>query len=333
VESLGALATNLSPIGLSSLIAMPAAAVSAGNAQLRGRMEQRRYDINLSTEEHPWQIYAIGTSSIVRNDGGSEDAPYNFNTQGGIVGADVTISDSSLFGLALEYTNGSATLDRGAGKNKIDAVRGTAYFSQVLDRNGWFNLDAGASYGHSSYDTKRQNLLGANTGDSDGWNAGAFVNFGSVLRPRENLNILPFVGLEYNHYEVSGFTENGGDAGFTNLKVDDFSLDSLRAKFGSSFHLVWSDYSTHWRFGLEVAYAHELLDTESEITSRFALDPFGVTQNKIKSKTLPADVIQVSPSITWGLSEQTSIFASYRWEMSFEGETQHNVNVGFRYRF
>jgi autotransporter-associated beta strand protein len=332
---------GFSPQGYASLAAMPAAAASAGVDQIRARTEQRRYDHGQFITEYKWQAYVAGATSIVKNGSGSDSASFDFNNSGGLVGADVLVADRTLIGAAVEYTNGSASLDNGGGKMKMNSARATAYFSRTLDRGGWFHLDAGASAGYASYDATRNTALGSASADPNGWNAGAFATLGTALAlyklelagETRHLNLAPFAGIEYNHFSIGGFSEDGGDSTLSHLKVDAIDFDSLRVKVGTGLHWTWGDFSSNWRIGLEFAYARELLDTDAEISSRFVLDPFRSTRNTIKAHTLSGDVVQVSPSVTWGINEQTSIFASYRWETSFDGATQHNINVGFRYRF
>jgi outer membrane autotransporter protein len=331
-SALRPLVNNLSPLGYSSLVAMPATVASNNVDQLRARIEQRRYDRSQfisSGDQHLWQAYVIGASGIFKNGDGADSATYDFNTQGGIVGADVLAFDQrGVVGGAVEYTNGSSTLDDGGGKIKLNAVRATGYLSYQL--GDWFYLDAGAGGGYMSYDAKRTTATGVNEASPEGWQAGGFALLGSVFAIQKDYHFTPYAGFEYNHYEVFGFTEKGSRS---RLKVDDFGFDSLRAKIGSGLAWVSGGYDWNWKIGVDVAYAHELLDTESDISSRFALDPFGLTNSKTRSKTLSRDVLQLAPTATLNLTEQTSVFASYRWEYGFEGEVRHNLNAGIRFRF
>ncbi|MDR2981834.1 MAG: autotransporter-associated beta strand repeat-containing protein, partial [Puniceicoccales bacterium] len=125
-SQLGAVINNFSPLAFSSMVAMPAAAANAGVEQLHARLEQRRYD-RASYTDKSWQAYVTATSNFANNDDGTDDAVYNFNTYGGVVGTDCQVSDTNLFGAALEYTNGKASIHDGGGNIKMNAIRGTGY--------------------------------------------------------------------------------------------------------------------------------------------------------------------------------------------------------------
>ncbi|MDR0535950.1 MAG: autotransporter domain-containing protein [Puniceicoccales bacterium] len=346
LEELGALASNLSPLGFASLAAMPAAFANSSVDNIRARAEQRRYDADVVNDygafRHPWQIYFSANATIHRSGGESGATPYNFNSEGASVGADARFGKSSLLGAVVEYANGSANLKSGSGRNRMNAVRGTAYASTMLDQNGWFYLDGGASAGYNSY-SMRRNVVGvAANGDTDGWSAGLFASLGTgfVLCKGENaedfqFHLTPAITLEYNHHAVNSFTEGANDGGVpaVALRVNGFDLDSMRLKIGTGFQFTWGENDSRWRVALDVSYARELLDTDAEISSRFALDPYGTTRSTVKSRALPQDFVQAAPSVTWNFTEQASVFASYRYEASFDGDTRHNLTAGFRYRF
>ncbi|MDR2512444.1 MAG: autotransporter domain-containing protein [Puniceicoccales bacterium] len=330
-DKLAQVVNAYSALGYSSLVAMSAATASTSVEQLHERMEQRRYDRGVFSEPYSWQAYVVGTGNFVSNGGGVSDAPYDFNTQGGIVGVDNLISEDMLIGGAVEYGHGKATLADGGGSTQMDAVRATAYLSQAL--GSWFYLDAGLSFSYASYDAKRQTATGRNSASPTGWAFGSFINFGTVLSPIHSprLFVLPHMGLEYNHHGINAFSE-GGSA--SRLRTDSFGFDSLRAKIGTGISwLIDTAGDWSWKVNLDIAYARELLDTESDITSRFVLDPLGTSQNTVNSRTLSKDVVQLSPSVTCELSASSSVSASYRYETSFDGTTRHNVSVGYRRRF
>ncbi|MDR1498410.1 MAG: autotransporter domain-containing protein [Puniceicoccales bacterium] len=320
---------NLSPLGYSSLVSMPATVASNNVDQLRSRIEQRRYDRSAFIAEYKWQTYFIGTSSIFKNGSGSDSVTHDFNTQGGIVGVDALAFEDGVLGGAVEYTNGSATLDDGGGKIKLNGVRATGYASRML--GNWFYVDTGLSGGYMSYEAKRNTVTGVNDASPEGWQAGAFAVLGSVIATNaKDIYFTPYIGAEYNHYQIYGFTEKGSHS---RLKVDDFDYDSLRAKVGGSLSWASGGYDWNWKVSIDLSFAHELLETESDISSRFALEPYGLTKNTIHSKTLSRNVVKLVPSATLNLTEQTSVFASYSWEYGFEGETRHNLSVGVRFRF
>ncbi|MDR2863351.1 MAG: autotransporter domain-containing protein, partial [Puniceicoccales bacterium] len=320
---------NLSPLGYASLVAMPASAASASAAQLHAHLEQRRYDrAAISEYSRDWEFYVTASGNFAENGKGGDDPVFNFNTYGGTVGADNQLSRTNLVGVALDYTNGKATLHNGGGSISMNAVHATGYWSHIF--NDWFFMDSGVAFGYATYDARRDTILGRNKASPDGWNAGVFTTAGTIFPIQSTLHLNPYVGLEYNHYEVGAFTEKGSGS---RLKVDNFGYDSLRAKIGTGLSwFVGKEWDLKWKFTLDVAYAHELLDTDADVTSKFALDPSVLTRNKVSAKALPSDVVQFGPSVTLSLDERSSIFLSYRLEIGFDGGTYNNINLGFRTR-
>ena len=330
-DALVQIVNNYSPLGYSSLVAMSATAAATSVEQIHERMEQRRYDRGVFSEPYSWQAYIVGMSNFVTNGSGTDNVPYDFNTQGGIVGTDNLVSEDTLVGGAIEYAHGKATLNGGGGSTQMDAVRASAYLSQTI--GSWFYLDAGLSFNYASYDARRQTATGRNSASPSGWGFGSFVNLGTVLSPIRSprLFFAPHLGLEYNHYAVNAFSEDGSAS---RLRIDSFGFDSLHAKVGTSVSwLVDTTGDWSWKINLDFAYARELLDTESDITSRFVLDPLGSSQSTVNSKTLSRDAVQISPSVTCELDDQSSVFASYRYETNFDGAIRHNINIGYRRRF
>ncbi|MDR3229221.1 MAG: autotransporter domain-containing protein [Puniceicoccales bacterium] len=340
--SLASFVNNLAPLGYSSLVAMPASVVSNGNIQITSRLEQRRYDHTEDSNQFqkdylnkPWEFYLAATGSVNQNGSGSDSAVYDFNTFGGVLGLDKLVGNSAAIGAALQYDNGSATLDSGGGKIRMNSVRATGYFSKQF--TNIFYTDAGVSVGYASYDSRRRGGgLGTAKASPNGWNAGAFAQFGGVFALHEDFHLTPHVGLEYTHFALSDFTESGSSTDFSvPLRVGDFSHDSLRGKLGIGANWLLHGDLGAWnlRLSLDVSYAHEFLDTDADIGSSLAADPFGFTKNTVTARALPKDVVQVSPSISYPVSERISLFASYRFEYGFDGESSHNINLGLRARF
>ena len=327
-NELPSIINNLSPLGYSSFIAMAAAGVNASNAQLSQRADQRRYDRGSLFLDKQWQAYLLASSNFGDLGGGANDVSYRLNTSGGLLGVDRSFADNTVIGAAIAYNNGSSTLDNGGGRTKLGAVNATGYLSHVLGH--WFYVDVGAGGGYMEFDSTRNTVTGKNTASAEGLTFGAYATFGTVLSPAKGISFSPYVGTEYNHYEVFGFTERGSNSA---LKVDAFDLDSWRVKVGTSFSVAYEfNYDQEIRFNLDVSYVHELMDTDSHLTSYF-VQAGGGSASKVASKALAKDLVRIGPSASLHLNEALSLFTSYHVELGFDGELYHNVNAGVRLRF
>ncbi|MDR1498411.1 MAG: autotransporter domain-containing protein [Puniceicoccales bacterium] len=328
---LNSVVNNFSPLAFASLVSLPASVISSSTEQLHSRLEERRYDRNLF-EYYTFQVYLSATSNFNDLGGnGTDDPVYKLRTNGGSVGADALFGENTVLGAAINYADGTATFHDAGGTAKMDAVYATAYASHIFGK--WFYFDAGASVGVSSYNVKRETATGINKSKPDAFNTGAFFTIGTVLPlaltpRRQRLDLTPYASVEYNHYDIDAFSETGSSS---NLALDSITHDSFRLRVGSG--IAWFFEGIEWtcKINLDVAFATELMDSDSAISSQFLTA--GGEKTRINSKALADKTVQISPSVTWSFNERVSVYASYRIEAGFDGEIYNSINIGFRTRF
>ncbi|MDR1817208.1 MAG: autotransporter domain-containing protein [Puniceicoccales bacterium] len=327
---------NFSALGYGSMFAMPARVVTDNYANLRERLEQRRYDIGETLlNEDRWQFHIAGTDASAEF-GSKLDAPnYKFYTRGGSVGADRKLGDYTFLGVSVNYAYGRASFTDGGGNLSSDLVQATAYFSQVF--TPWFYMDAGLGGGLAYHTAHRDTLAGRNVAKPEGWNAGGFINFGTILTPAKGLFITPYVGAEYQRYETEAFTETSA-ASVSTLRVLNAAYDSLRLKVGTG--VTWRveapaafaySFDSFFKIGVDFAFFSEILDRNADLTYRFSL----MQSDNIDTAApvAPQMSLRVSPNITYTFSKSTAVFASYAFESGFDGERYHRVTAGFRVSF
>lgn len=320
--------TNLSPLGYAAEYAMAQDGEARRQALLHDRMEQRRYDRGspLTTEDAPWEAFVVGGGSFVNNKAATDTPVFDYRTFGGLVGLDCKTADGLLLGAAIGYDSGKSTLKDNGGKVDMDRMAATLFMSTQLTSR-WY-LDVGATAGVGLYDSKRTTVAGNAEGDNVGFSGGLTAETGTVIALSKELHLTPYLAAVYTHHEFGSIDETGSDAA---LNVDSWSQDSLRAKVGTG--LGWF-LPTDWarlKLGLDVAYAHELLDTESKFGARFASAPgskFDAT-----AAALPKDSISLSPSLGLQFDESTSATLSYTYEMGLDSRSYQSVNFAIRKRF
>lgn len=320
--------TNLSPLGYAAEYAMAQDGEARRQSLLHDRMEQRRYDRGspLTTEDAPWEAFVVGGGSFVNNKAATDTPVFDYRTFGGLVGLDCKTADGLLLGAAIGYDSGKSTLKDNGGKVDMDRMAATLFMSTQLTSR-WY-LDVGATAGVGLYDSKRTTVAGNAEGDNVGFSGGLTAETGTVIALSKELHLTPYLAAVYTHHEFGSIDETGSDAA---LNVDSWSQDSLRAKVGTG--LGWF-LPTDWarlKLGLDVAYAHELLDTESKFGARFASAPgskFDAT-----AAALPKDSISLSPSLGLQFDESTSATLSYTYEMGLDSRSYQSVNFAIRKRF
>lgn len=322
---------KLSPISFASMLAMPVAAFNSDVARIHGRLDQRRYDgADPLRDSGEYEFFALAQSDFAEN-GTAADAPnFDYNLYGVTAGFDWKPSYETTLGFALGYTYGKAKVQNGGGKINMDDMRATAFASRLF---GNCYVDAGVQAGTATFDTRRQTVAGAVSGDTDSVFAGTFVTVGSVFsiwqdkKDGSGLYFTPSVGLSYLHTEIDGFTESG-TAG---LDMDDTDGDSLRARIAAALQWAFPLDSWQVRLGVEVAYSHDFLGDELDMTGRFA----AVDGSKFSTsgKALPTDIFSFGPTVDIMVSERSSLYFGYGIDVDTDSGVSQNVNAGFRHRF
>lgn len=325
-DTLASDVTNLSPIGMASMVAMSRAAFSNDWSALSARMSHRRYDSGNELMENGPEFFARAHTSLVDNAKDASSANFDFNTYGAIVGIDVKPDDFSLYGFALGYDYGSAKLHNNGGDVHSDSFRATAFASGLIG-DGTFFLDGAVHVGMNSYDIDRKTLVGDTKGDTDGWNAGFALSFGKGFllnkSSESRLLITPYIDLSYLYTKVDSFDESGTAA----LDVDAFDAQSLRGRLGAT--LDWQIPLGEWdaRLSLDIAYSHEFIDDEAEMDARFVANREKFSVDGIIGSS---DTFSFSPSMTIDLSEHDSLSFGYTLEYGTDEQVSHSLNAGFR---
>ncbi len=331
VSDLSRVVNALSPLGYASLYAMSRDTALRQEDRIADRLEQRRYD-RAGYTVADWEAFVVGSAAMVKNTAKSDTPVFDYNTYGGMVGLDKKVEDTGLvIGGAAGYDNGTSTLHDNAGKIEMNRVRGTAFLSTMVSSR-WY-VEGGLSAGFGDFSAKRDTLTGRNTGSTTGFDIGANVRTGTVVVLAEDLHLTPFVGVSYAHHEFQGFTEKGADSA---LKLNGWSQDSLRASVGSGLGWWLPAGDWKWKLGVDTAFNHELLDTDSDIEASFVnLAGAGAAGGKFSTRAaaLPADSISVGPNAALHFDEMTSVSAGVTFEYGFDGRTFTGINVAFRRRF
>lgn len=322
---------KLSPSAFASMLAMPVEAFNADVARIHARLDQRRYDgANPLRETGEYEFFVLAQGDVAENGSGADDPVFDYNLYGATAGVDWKPDYRSTLGLAFGYTYGKAKMRNGGGKVEMDDMRVTAFGSRLIgDR---FYVDGGLQAGTAMFDTRRETIAGAATGDTDAFFAGGFVTFGAVFTLSEDkkdgsgLYLMPNIGLSYLHESIDGFRESG-TAG---LDMDDADGDSLRARLAVALQWAFPFETWQVRLGVEAAYAHDFLGEDIDFDGRFTAggNAFGTT-----AAALPTDVFSIGPTLDVGLTERDSLWLGYELEIDTDSGVSHGFNAGYRHRF
>ena len=320
-----------SGLGLASLTAMSITSAHDAMSTLRSHLESLRYERAINGSDINAAPYIVGTGLVSRSGGGNSDPVFNASTYGGLAGVDHEFDPGLVLGMNAGYSKGQADILDNGGKVRTSTARLSVYGTYMM-MGDWAYVDAQAFVGYVAGDISRHatSIGGRAIAKTYGFDAGVSAYFGGILNLDDRIHLTPFAGFEFVHSRMDGFDESGAEAA---LRVDSFTQDSLRAKVGMGFNwVVPTDADFTLRVGFEAAYAYELMDSDAEITARFAGDNSG-RKFTIQAAATPEHSIQAGPFVEIGLDENMSIRAAYSLEYAFGTQQVHHANATFRWRF
>ena len=306
-------------LAYAAMVTLPTETFSQDVRSLHRRMEQRRFGVE---DRNEWQFFAQAqTMSADTGSDKSDSATFDYSTYGALVGADVRVGESTLFGLALAYDRGTADIHDDQGEITSDAYRATLYAGTVFA--DYLYAEAGAHVGFASNEIDRKGDYDRNKGDADAWSAGAFATVGGVIPTGvDGFFLTPHVGVAYLTTHVESFEERGTSA----MDVDSISADSLRASVGLGAQVAFGFGEVPTRFTLDVSYSRECLD--DDVDAKIRTDDGSLTRTE---KAFAEDVISVGAGLDFSLSKNTGVFLNYTADFGLNSDVTHRADAGFRF--
>ena len=306
-------------LAYAAMVTLPTETFSQDVRSLHRRMEQRRFGVE---DRNEWQFFAQAqTMSADTGSDKSDSATFDYSTYGALVGADVRVGESTLFGLALAYDRGTADIHDNQGEITSDAYRATLYAGTVFA--DYLYAEAGAHVGFASNEIDRKGDYDRNKGDADAWSAGAFATVGGVIPTGvDGFFLTPHVGVAYLTTHVESFEERGTSA----MDVDSISADSLRASVGLGAQVAFGFGEVPTRFTLDVSYSRECLD--DDVDAKIRTDDGSLTRTE---KAFAEDVISVGAGLDFSLSKNTGVFLNYTADFGLNSDVTHRADAGFRF--
>lgn len=316
------MALNVLPVNYAAMVAMTTAGYHSDVQSLSDRIEQRRYDAYSAAKPAEFFVQVSGTSMDAKN-GKSDGVTFDYDTYGILAGVDYKLSASTLIGLSVAAEGGEAKLHGNGGKLEMKDSRLTGFIGKTFDDR--FYVNGGVHAGSASFDIRRRTVYGDPRGDASIWNAGAFVEAGTLIPLTRELALMPYVGLSYLHSWVDDFEEKGSGATWN---VDSFNADSLRARVGMDLSYSLAEVC---RLSLGIAYSHDFMGEDVDID---AVSIDGETKlPTVKAKAMATDVFSISPTVDFSVNSVSSIYAGYTFSADSDSGTSHSANLGFRMKF
>jgi uncharacterized protein YhjY with autotransporter beta-barrel domain len=209
--------------------------------------------------------YRVADQDNTNNTGGPSNG-YESDILSVASGFDFAVSDSTLLGLSVAYSNIDTDLDRASGgESELDAYHFSVY---AAHRAGPVFLSGQAGYTTSDIEAVRLTNLGAGTirsdFDVDGFSAQLNASYDISLGG--NGYFAPLVGLNYSRFSTDDYVEDGG----LDLLIDVESTDFVEARGGFLLgYEAKTDNGSFINLFGKVAYVVNLSDNATNVTARF----------------------------------------------------------------
>ncbi|MFJ4458247.1 autotransporter domain-containing protein [Pseudomonas sp. NPDC089392] len=189
---------------------------------------------------------------------------YDANSRGFALGADHTLNDNTVLGVAYSYVKTNVQSDNG---NKTDVENNTLTAYGTWTEGNYF-VDGGLSYGKGRNDSKRFISGTTAKGNYDSDLIGLNVMAGYGFHFDHNLLVEPRITARYTNLSIDGFTEHGSSAA---LKTGDQRLEVGEAGAGvriaGAFDLGQGTLEPEFKL---MGY-HDFIADKSSTTSAFTL--------------------------------------------------------------
>jgi hypothetical protein len=215
-----------------------------------------------------WWLKAFGTlgeQDEIDGVNGYDIDSYNLS-----IGYDKKVSDSSVMGLAFNYTAADIDSDEiNASRLSIEGYQLSAYLSYALDEATF--VDAIVMLGANDNDSRRKIAIGEidgiGRGDFDSRYGRLYAAVGRDHLLNQQFTLTPIVSLLYTYIEEDSYNETGlGDIGLAVNKRD--------AEFAVAELAVAGNYAlnAHHHFSATAGFGYELLSTDTTIDASFIGD-------------------------------------------------------------
>ena len=291
----------------------------------------------------PWGLFINGTITVGEKDETTNEAGFDFDTQGITVGLDYRLSDNAVLGGAFGYVNTDTELNANGGGLDGSGYSLTLYGTYYQSDN--FYLDGSFSYGWNDYEQDRnvrytlasndtavdQTLLADYDGEQLSFSLGGGYEFNKGA-----FSFGPVGQLQYINADVDGYQERAADpsasgSGWT-VELEDQEYESLTLSLGGQ-----TSYAMSQSWGVLVPQArfdwvHEFDDDNRLVSGRFLGDP-SRTRFTLPTDESDSDYFNLGVGVSAIFSEGKSAFFYYQTTVGFEDLEHHNFSGGLRWEF
>ena len=277
-------------------------------------------------------VWVSALGSFIDHDSRGGRSGFEYNASGYAVGADTTVGNNSVLGIALGQSYGKHKPDRGngfftPGEIDQDGVMLGLYGRSCLSTKCDTHLDSYITYGSFSNDSTRNSL---NTGraataswDEDALCVGATYSCNLHWGSDDNPLLTPFVGLHYTYVSMEDFTERGDvAAAYTGSSYQNLALQ-LGVGISRSYAIGTQRVTPY----ASLAYVGDILRRDAKVTATGQQQ--SVTDYSVKHSR---NAVQCRVGANWQLTPAWGAAAGYTLDMRQDAADQ-SLNATLHYSF
>jgi outer membrane autotransporter protein len=275
-------------------------------------------------EENRWGVFITGVGEFTSIGDTTNARGYDLTTGGFTLGADYKLTPNFALGVVTGYANTGADLT-GHGNVRVNAATLGLYATYFTGTG--FYIDAAATGGFNSYDTRRGALQGRARGSTDGGEFDALFATGYDWKAGA-LTIGPTASFEYTYLGLQSFTEHGSLAP---LRFGSQNEDSLRTAVGLKASYDWRVGGVVIRPEVRAAWQHEFGDSSYALVSSLASGAGGAFS--VQGPQIGDDSLLLGAGFAVLWNERTSTYVYYDGELARTNYHSNNVSGGLRLAF
>jgi outer membrane autotransporter protein len=303
-------------------------------ASLLGRIGEG--DSGTTLFDQRWGVFVNGEISIGKRDERGKEVGFDFDTWGLTAGIDYRFDPGHVVGVAVGYSDYSASLDDDGGKLDSDTwsvmVFGSATISEAvfLDLTlgrGWQDFDQQRVIDLSGLPSfTRQTAIGSTKATQ--WTGSAAINY--RMRFDNGWQVTPYGQFRYTFSEIDAFSETGGS---------EFALEFPDQKIASRIWSAGTRVSRPVNLAgsvmvpfIDLAYEHET-----------GKDSFAIETFFVNSRGVPGPLVEINDpdrhfmradiGASWVFVGGMQAFVNYSALLFESDTTRHSFFAGLRWEF
>jgi uncharacterized protein YhjY with autotransporter beta-barrel domain len=278
-----------------------------------------------------WNVFMRGNVVLGQQFSQPEIDHTDYTTSSFQLGLDYQIGPHLLVGTVFDYSHTDTALDNMGSSATVDSYS-PGFFASYAD-GGWF-VNGLATYSWNSYTTARHISFGsfdetanaAPTGNEVLGNLDGGYEFHD-----KRWTFGPTAGIQYLHYNVDPFTENGGCS--SDLTVNNQDADSLRSRLGGRVSYAMPDHDNHVVFTpyLDASWQHEFMAGSRTITSSFS--EFNTGSIIVSTRGTSRDSALVVVGLDADITRSMTLFTDYAAQAGESDYFGQSVEAGMKIGF